>query len=131
MVPVYRLKLTAQSPSRYGLLRNSLISCKILYGRLDTIRPELRKIKNNKPRGVSTPGPVVIFIYGESIALRRSSRVIVGSGFFDYIGDDDDQDVLAVTGLGRAQLAKLSILLEEVRDNIMSPEQTVLHKGSL
>ena len=37
MVPVYRLKLTAQSPSRYGLLRNSLISCKIVYGRLDTI----------------------------------------------------------------------------------------------
>ena len=37
MVSVYRLKLTAQSPSRYGLLRNSLISCKIVYGRLDTI----------------------------------------------------------------------------------------------
>ena len=43
MVPVYRLKLTAQSPSCYGLLRNSLISCKIPYGRLDTIEPELRK----------------------------------------------------------------------------------------
>ena len=37
MVSVYRLKLTAQSPSCYGLLRNSLISCKIVYGRLDTI----------------------------------------------------------------------------------------------
>ena len=75
MVPVYRLKLTAQSPSRYGLLRNSLISCKIPYGRLDTIKPELRKkTKNNRPRGVSTPGPVIIFIYGESIALRRSSH---------------------------------------------------------
>ena len=52
MVPVYRLKLTAQSPSRYGLLRNPLISCKIPYGRLDTIKPELRKkkTKNNKPK---------------------------------------------------------------------------------
>lgn len=48
MVPVYRLKLTAQSPSRYGLLRNLLISCKIPYGRLDTIEPELRKKRNKK-----------------------------------------------------------------------------------
>ena len=75
MVPVYRLKLTAQSPSRYGLLRNSLISCKIPYGRLDTIKPVLRKkTKNNRPRGVSTPGPVIIFIYGAYIALRQSSH---------------------------------------------------------
>ena len=43
---------------------------------LDTIKPELRKkkTKNNKPRGVSTPGPVVISIYGAYIALRQSSH---------------------------------------------------------
>lgn len=49
----------------------------------------------------------------------------------DQIGDDDDQDVLAVTGLGRAQLAGLSILLAGGRDNIINRDQTVLHKGCL
>ena len=37
MVSVYRPKLKRQSALRYGLLRNLLISCKIAYGRLDTI----------------------------------------------------------------------------------------------
>ena len=35
----------------------------------------------------------------------------------DHIVDDDDQDVLAVTGLGRAQLAGLSNLLVGGKDN--------------
>ena len=39
MVSVYRPKLKRQSALRYGLLRNLLISCKIPYGRLDTISP--------------------------------------------------------------------------------------------
>ena len=134
MVSVYRPKLKRRSALRYGLLRNLLISCKIPYGRLDTIKPELRKkTKNNKPRSVSTPGLVVIFIYGESIALRRSSHEggIIGASLFDYIGDDDDQDVLAVASLGRAQLAGLNILPVAGRDNIISRDQTVPHKGSL
>ena len=41
MVSVYRPKLKRQSALRYGLLRNLLISCKIPYGRLDTIKPLL------------------------------------------------------------------------------------------
>ena len=75
MVSVYRPKLKRQSALRYGLLRNLLISCKIPYGRLDTIKPELRKkTKNNKPRSGNIPGLVVIFIYGAYIALRQSSH---------------------------------------------------------
>lgn len=41
-------------------------------------------------------------------------------GGIDYIGDDDDQDVLAVTRLGRAQLAGFNILPVAGRDNIIS-----------
>ena len=50
---------------------------------------------------------------------------------FDHIGDDDDQDVLAVLRLGKAQLAGLSIHPVAGRDNIINSDQTVLHKGCL
>lgn len=50
-------------------------------------------------------------------------------GGIDYIGDDDDQDVLAVASLGRAQLAGLNILPVAGRDNIISRDQTVPSQG--
>ena len=67
---------------------------------------------------MSTPGPVVIFIYGESIALRRSSHGEAGIKRIDHIVDDDDQHVLAIARLGNAQLAGLSnFMLHVVNDS--------------
>ena len=51
---------------------------------------------------------------------------------FDHIVDDDDQHVLAVTGLGRAQLAGLSNFMSHVVNGSgLSLEQSAIHNASL
>ena len=56
----------------------------------------------------------------------------LGVSLCDHIVDDDDQHVLAVTGLGNAQLAGLSnFMLHVVNDSGLSLEQSAIHNASL
>ena len=55
----------------------------------------------------------------------------LGVSLCDHIVDDDDQDVLAVTGLGRAQLAGLNNSLALGHRISISRDQIALHKVSL
>ena len=100
---------------------------------LDTIKPELRK---------KTTGPGVFPLRSLLSSLFMGPISPCGSphtgkrklavSLFDHIVDDDDQDVLAVTRLGNAQLAGLSnFMLHVVNDSGLSLEQSAIHNASL
>ena len=85
--------------------------------------------------GVETPRGLLSSLFMGPISpcgSPHTGKRKLAVSLFDHIVDDDDQDVLAVTRLGNAQLARSQQLHASCRnDSGLSLEQSAIHNASL